>query len=333
MDAGKYHIFRSETDERYLVPRADDPAYIPVLKSLIEETGADLVSIHQSAELLPVSMARDGLGARVLLPDHRSIEICDNKYLSYSAWHAAGLPVPRTVLIQSEADLRRAFTELGDNLWLRSIVGSGGRDALPVEDYDTALRWIAGKSGWGSFTAAVRLSTRSFAWESIWCDGELLVAQGRWRLLWEYGTRSPSGVTGITGAGKTGSTAELDAISEQAILAIDSKPHGIFSVDITLGFDGQPNLTEINCGRFFTTHQFFTELGLNMPYIFVKTALGERPAEFSRDVNIAPDEMVWIRGMDTEPVLTTTTAVQSVEDELERRKIRFGITSPGIAPR
>ena len=326
MDAGKYHILRSETDEQYLVPRADDPAYIPVLRSIVEETGADLLSVHQSAELVVISRNRDRIGTRVMMPDHCAVETCDDKYLSYRAWQAAGLPVPRTILLHSENDLRRAFDELGSKLWIRSTVGSGGRDALPVDDFGTALQWIESKSGWEAFTAAVRLSTQSFAWESVWCDGELLVAQGRWRLLWEFGSRSPSGVTGITGAGKTGSTAELDAISEKAILAIDPRPHGIFSVDVTLDVEDKPNLTEINCGRFFTTHQFFTELGLNMPYIFVKTALGERPAEFHRDINIVPSDMVWIRGMDCEPILTSTAAVQAVEDELERRRFRFGFT-------
>lgn len=326
VDAGNYHILRSETDERYLVPRAEDPAYIPVLKSVIAETGADVVSVHQSAELVPISKNRDALGAAVMLPGHKSIETCDNKYLSYQAWDAAGLPVPRTILLDSENDLTKAFDELGSSIWIRSIVGSGGRDALPVDDYETALQWIDSKSGWGSFTAAVRLSPRSFTWESVWCDGELMVAQGRWRLLWEYGNRSPSGVTGITGVGKTGSSAELDAISEQAILAIDPKPHGIFSVDITLDMNGHPNLTEINCGRFFTTHQFFTELGLNLPYIFVKTALGERPPVFCRDINILPDDMVWIRGMDCEPILATTAEIQAGEAELSRRKSRLGIT-------
>jgi hypothetical protein len=34
--------------------------------------------------------------------------------------------------------------------------------------------------------------------------------------------------------------------------------------------------TEINVGRFFTTHQFFTALGLKLPYICVKLAFGSR---------------------------------------------------------
>lgn len=327
VDAGKFHIFRSQTDERHLVPRADNPMYIPVLREIVEETGADLISVHQSAELMAISAARNALGTDVMLPDHESIAVCDDKFASYQAWRKAGLPVPGTVLIESSADIDLAFQELGRHLWIRSVVGSGGRDALPVDDAETAQHWISSHSGWGRFTAATRLSNQSFGWESIWCDGELLVAQGRWRIYWEFGSRSPSGVTGITGAGITGSTPDLDLLSEQAILAIDPRPNGIFSVDITLDKNGCPNLTEINCGRFFTTHQFFTALGLNMPYIFVKAAFGEALPQYRRTINPLPDGMVWIRGMDREPVLTSVSEVEAVTARLEGRTAARGSKS------
>ena len=57
----------------------------------------------------------------------------------------------------------------------------------------------------------------------------------------------------------------VDDIAQRAIRAINPEPSGIFGVDLTYDRDGVPNPTEINIGRFFTTHQFFTAAGLNMP--------------------------------------------------------------------
>jgi hypothetical protein len=93
------------------------------------------------------------------------------------------------------------------------------------------------------------------------------------------------------------------------VLAIDPEPHGLFGVDLTYDRDGVPNPTEINVGRFFTTHQFFTALGVNLPWAYLKLAYGEPPPPFPRPLNPAPSGMVWVRGVDFEPVLATTAEV------------------------
>ena len=319
VDADKYTIHRSETDEKHLVPRASRSEYIPVLRSVIEETSAELVCVQHSSEMLAISAARNELGARVFLPSHRSLEICEDKFSSQQIWSAADLPVPATVLIKDEDDLKKAFTDIGPSLWIRATTGSGGRGALPVDDFDYAREWIDSHKGWGEFTAAERLEKQTITWQSLWKNGELLVAQGRKRLYWEFGNRAPSGVTGVTGTGVTVSDPVLDDIAHRAVLAIDSQPDGIFGVDLTYDAEGTPNLTEINCGRFFTTHQFFTDAGLNMPDLFVRAALDLELPTIEPRVNPLPEGLLWIRGMDREPVLTTVGAVEDQVKELENR--------------
>jgi hypothetical protein len=61
-------------------------------------------------------------------------------------------------------------------------------------------------------------------------------------------------------------------------MAIDKHPQGLFGVDLAYDQGWHTNPTEIYIGRLFTTHQFFTELGLNMPYIFTKLAYGRKIA-------------------------------------------------------
>jgi len=107
----------------------------------------------------------------------------------------------------------------------------------------------------------------------------------------------------MTGVGKTISRKDLDTISEKAILAIDKNPNGIFGVDLKENANGVPCPTEINIGRFFTTIQFFTELGFNMPDIYIKLALGKKIPKIEKKYNPLPTDYYWLRSADAEPRL------------------------------
>jgi hypothetical protein len=114
--------------------------------------------------------------------------------------------------------------------------------------------------------------------------------------------------------------AQLDEIATRAVLAIDPRPNGLFGVDLTYDAAEVPNPTEINVGRFFTTHQFFTALGLNLPEVYVRLAFGEPPPPIERRYNPLPEGKVWVRGVDFEPVLTSVEEVQRHVAALEELK-------------
>ncbi len=157
----------------------------------------------------------------------------------------------------------------------------------------------------GDFMAAEMLTPDSVTWLSIWWEGELIVAQTRVRKGWTHGSRTVSGVTGVTKVGQTFSDPVVDEIAIATVKAITDSPHGIFGVDMTYDKQGLPNPTEINISRFFTTILFFTEAGLNMPGIMKDLVLyGKRPV-LSRKINPLPDGLLWLRGMDTLPRLFT----------------------------
>jgi carbamoyl-phosphate synthase large subunit len=319
-DADEFLLMRAETDSRYLVPLASDPAYLEVLNDIIDEERVDLVHAQNDAEVRFLSDHRAEVHARTFLPSAETVLICQDKFLSYERWHAAGLTVPETMVVHSEADLRRAFGDFGGHLWLRDSTGAGGRGALPVHDLDTARSWLDLRQGWGSYTASELLEPETITWMSIWRNGVLVLAQGRKRLYWELSKVSQSGVTGATGAAITVSDPQVDEIAMAAVLAIDPEPDALFGVDLTYDRSGIPNPTEINIGRFFTTHLFFTELGVNMPYVFVKLACDEPLPEIPQKLNPAKPGMVWIRGMDFEPVLVPMSDIESQREDLERRR-------------
>jgi hypothetical protein len=326
-DCNKYYLCRAETDERHLVPEAADPDYLELLCGLVAETGAELIHCQPDQEVAVISANRDRLrtlGARTFLPAHPTIEICQDKLASFLRWKEAGLCVPDTLPIATGEDLDRAFAELGPEIWLRAVVSpGGGKGSLRTRDPSMARAWLDFNCGWGRFTAAESLKRNSVTWTALYKQGELIVAQGRERLYWEFANRAVSGVTGLTGTGVTLANPQLDQLGQQAVAAIDPQPNGIFAVDFTYNCEGVPNPTEINIGRFFTTHLFFTRAGLNLPYLFVKLVFDEPYPAPARRFNPLPSGLAWIRGMDFLPVLTNVEAVERYAAALEARRRRF----------
>jgi hypothetical protein len=308
-------LFLADVDEKYPIPAALDSSYKDALLSMLKKTRPDFIHLQNDYEVRAVSRIRDkvcDLGVNHYLPAEKTVENCVDKERSYRIWHRAGIPVPQTKLLNSPTDLKNAFDAYGDTIWVRAVDGAAGRGALPANDYDFAKIWIDRFNGWGEFTASELLTKDTVTWLSIWHRGELVVAQTRRRLSWNFGNRTLSGVTGITGVGETYSNEIVDRISQEAILSIDTEPHGIFAVDMTYDKSGIPNPTEINIGRFFTTHYFFTKAGLNMPKIYCDIALDGIFPSLGKRINPLADGLIWIRGMDVEPVLTTRGELEAM---------------------
>lgn len=300
----------SKASKRFYVPYANVPEYKSALLRLLTSEKPDLVHFQNDLEIYHASLLRDTItatGTRLFMPDHDVIDTCVHKYKSYLAFKKAGVPVPRNIMIHTEADLRTAFEELGGEtgkIWLRAAsIGGGGKGAIPTNDYAMAKAWLDHYKGWGDFIAAEMLTSNTITWLSIWHKGALIVAQSRERRGWTHGNRTVSGVTGVTKVGVTCENEAATKIAVSAIKAVSDTPHGIFGVDMAYDAAGVPNPTEINISRFFTTVLFFTEAGLNMPEIFKDIALyGEFP-KLEKKINPLPNGLLWLRGMDVPPRL------------------------------
>lgn len=309
-------LMLADVDERHVVPTAMSADYPAKLLKLVAATKPDFIHLQHDFEVRAVGLLRDqlhSLGVKTYLPSNQTIARCVDKSSSYEFWHKAGIRVPATVLVRTEEDLKAAFATFGPTIWLRATEGGGGKGALPANNYDFAKLWIDRFNGWGHFTAAELLTPRSVTWMSLWHEGELVVAQTRRRRSWNFGDRTLSGVTGITGVGETAADPEVDRISLESIRAIDDRPHGIFSVDLTYDQGGIPNPTEINIGRFFTTHYFFSRAGLNFPRIYCDIALKGVLPKLANKLNPLPNGLLWIRGMDVEPALVTAAELEALE--------------------
>ncbi len=303
----------SSAKRRYIVPYADEDNYKEELLKLLRKERPDFIHFQNDLEVYHASLIRDDIeavGTKVFMPEHSVIETCVDKWKSWKAFKAAGLVVPENIFINNEADLQKAFRELSDNngnIWLRAnSMGGGGVGSIPTADYNMAKAWIDRNHGWGNFIAAQMLTSETVTWLSIWWHGELIVAQTRKRTGWVHGNRSVSGVTGVTKVGTTWSDDTVTKIALQSVKAVSDTPHGIFGVDMTYDINGIPNPTEINISRFFTTVLFFTKAGLNMPVIYKDLALYNEVPKFDKMINPLPDNLMWFRSMDREPLLMTS---------------------------
>ena len=319
-DCSKFYIMRAETDENHLVPRANEADYFDIMNDIIDETKAEFMHIQNDVEMRILSRNREKLRINKFLPTKKTVEVCLDKLESYKHWKAAGIKQPETKLLRNEEDLKEAFEEFGNKIWIRDTSGAGGSGSIAVSNFQIAKSWTDFKGGWGIYTAAECLKEQSITWQSIWKEGELVVAQTRKRLYWELSKLAPSGISGATGTGITVSDEVVDEIAQKAIFAIDKNPNGIFSVDLTYDNEGVPNPTEINIGRFFTTHEFFTRAGLNMPYILVKLVYNEKLPDMPKKLNPLKNDLAWIRGMDFVPIFTDMKSIEENVKKLEQRR-------------
>ncbi len=316
--ADRSDLYCSLAPTKHLLPFASESNYKESLLAALDKTKPDVLHFQNDLEVLIASSFRDEIeatGTKLFMPKHHVIETCTDKYLSYLKFADAGLKVASNTLLSDENELKEAFEFLGDadgKIWIRDArVGGGGKGSLSTRSFSMAKAWIDSANGWGHYLAAQHLTEQTVTWQSIWHDGILIACQGRKRFGWIHGNRSASGVTGVTQVGETFSDDMLDELSKKAVLAVDDSPHGLYGVDFTLDHEGIPNPTEINISRFFTTIRFFTEAGFNMPEIFADLALGRSPNPRQNLINPLANGLLWLRGMDRQPVLTDRNAFLS----------------------
>ncbi len=306
-DANRWHLPLGLTDEIYLIPPAkqiDD--YLAALDRIVADEGIDVIFPTHPVEVRAISAHRERFGTATLLPAHQAILCGQNKYDSYVRWEEAGLPLPKTYLLETPADVDRAFDELGTRpVWVRGagVPGAGiGVASLPCRDRKGALAWIEYWEGWGGMAASEYLPGDNLTWLGVYRDGELIATQTRERYEYVIPHVSPSGITGAPAVSRTVSRVDVNEIGEAAVPVIDPHPNGAYFVDLKGNDDGVPCITEVNVGRFGTTIHFYTEAGFNFPRLYVQLALGQDP-KLGRVRNQLDEGMTWVRTLDCGPVL------------------------------
>lgn len=312
-----YDLMLCNAHKKYLVPHSTSDEYKEKFLEILRNEKPHMIHFQHDLELFIALKFRqeiENLGIKLFVPDYETIETCVYKYKSWKKFKEAGIKVPENIIINDENDLKVSFEKLGDEngmVWFRSmLIGGGGKGSFPTNDFNEAYEWISKHNGWGNFVAAELLTKRSVTWLSIWNKGDLVIAQSRKRNGWAHSSLSISGVTGVTKIGETFSDKKVDEIAIKAVKAVSKIPHGIYGVDMTYDKNDIPNPTEINISRFFTTIEFFARAGLNMPLILKNLCICDELPNLKEKINPLDNGLLWLRGMDCVPKLTTLNELQ-----------------------
>ena len=306
-DCDRFNIHQMLTHERALVPRAADRArYVAAMERCCREYGVEMILPSNAIEVRALAESRGEISVPLFLPSVQALDIAHSKWASWQVWDRAGLPVPRTHLLEGPEDLERAFDEVETRpLWVRGagIPGRGiGVASLPCEELGVARAWIDYWKGWGLMIASEFLPGDNLTWIGLFDRGEVLLSQGRQRIRYVIPHVSPSGITGAPAVCHTIHRQDVNEIGKAAELAIDAQATGVYFADLKCDAQDRPRLTEVNAGRFGTTNHFYAAAGVNFPDAAIRIALGRDVSDL-QPVDALPPDLYWIRTLDCGPVL------------------------------
>jgi carbamoyl-phosphate synthase large subunit len=315
-------LARSLADKNYLIPRADaGAAYIEAINRIAAAEQIDLIMPNNDVEVAPISAHRDQLDADTFLPSHETIELCQDKLILNLHLSRNGIRVAQTYLLNSADEADEVFSrfERSDLLWCRMRKGSGSKGSLPVRDPDQLRFWV---QYWrdmreipeNMFLVCEYLPGRDYAFQSLWKDGELVIAKTCQRLSYLFGATLPSGSSSTPSIGKLVNNPRVNEICTKSVLAVDPKATGMFCIDLKENQEGNPCVTEINIGRFFMITPAFDSVGRhNMAELYLRLAFGEDVAVHvnERFSDVGSDETFLVREIDNEPMVMTTDEIES----------------------
>jgi hypothetical protein len=285
-DHNRHFLNFPDSDVRQVSPRHDSPDFVPLLLKLIKKYGAEFLHPHPSSEARVVSENSDlfnKAGVGTYLP--KASSIMPDKLAIYNALSKCNVAVPKTVAVTRVEDVAGAFSELGASLWIRARSGAGGRLGLKVDDPEQAKLWIElntlqHRAATADFILQEYLPGRDLAFDSLWFKGRLVTSYARERLEYTLKHVSLSGITGTPTIARTLHDEKLNQVGVKAVQALDSEPHGFFSVDLKENAAGEPAVTEVD-GKWHTTaplwgYAFAKALDkpeLNLAYLYLTLGL------------------------------------------------------------
>jgi biotin carboxylase len=159
------------------LPTADDEAYPDAIRDVISRRKVDVVFVNSDGELKVAPKVLEGVDVTTAHPAPAITKICLDKFVTYEHIGPEGNLFPKTVRIDSDEDLVRAFDILGEPLWLRPRIGAGGRGAVAIRSVETARVWIDLWREMGvtlkQWMAQELLPGRNFNWTGLFFDGKL----------------------------------------------------------------------------------------------------------------------------------------------------------------
>lgn len=314
-DASPHYLHLAETNTRLLGPRRDAPGFRDFVNEVVSQHGVDFIFPNNSLDGAWLTRNASHLAAPVFLPSARAFDVGENKWETYQLLIKLGIPAPGTLLVDSPQDLEEALDLFGSPIWVRGsgIPGKGvGVASLPAANLHQATAWVDYWNGWGKMAASQFLPGDNLTWLGVFDGGKLVASQGRQRDAYVIPHVSPSGITGAPAISHTVHRGEINTLGPQVCLAADPHFTGPAFVDFKGNEAGEPQVTEINVGRFGTTHHFYTVAGCNFPQLVLSLAMGLEIPGWAAAQNVLAPDLFWVRTLDAGPALVTATQLKQL---------------------
>jgi len=245
-------------DAHAIVPRIDDPAYLPALQELVAAHDVRLVVPLTDLDQLLLAERRDELDALVLLPDAEVVRRTADKYLTHCFFEARGIPSPPSWL-PDEMPQDLEFPVL-----VKARFGFGSRDIYRAYDRDQ-LAFFLGYSKAESFVQKVCVGDEFSI--DVFCDLESRCLNSIPRTMIE--SKGGESIKGMT-------IKDPELIEFGRLVAEELGIRGPANVQCFRVADGRHEVTDVN-PRFGGAFPLPRAAGSRYPELALALARGERP--------------------------------------------------------
>jgi len=303
-DLDRFNLLSSNSDTKILMSKMEDLEKVDFLNDHIQKLNIDFIHAQPDLEVKFLCEFGHLLKCSVFPHSLSEWDVFANKHFCSINWgEKLDLSFKSFSLIEVTRDPSKwdFLFEPSGKVWCRSITGAGSKAALPITSLEQAKSWAnywveSRGMAMEDFMLSEYLPGREFAVQTFWLDGEIIHSQARERLVYFFGNIMPSGQSSTPAVAMTISEDRVYEIAEQSIKCLVDKPNGIYCVDLKENSLGEIIPMEVNYGRFFTTSDFFSNLGMNSPFSYVNCLRDKK-------INSLPEKIYWIRGLDREPFL------------------------------
>lgn len=276
------------TDEFVVIPRADNPEFLPTLKRIALDRNVQVIMPLVTRELLLFASVQEEwkqLGIQVMVSSLRSLEIANDKGALYSFLQQSGIPVPQFIRVENLAEMEMALHRLGfpeSTVCFKPCKANGSRgfrilhpnpDELHLlfqeKPSHTYIRWndarrILSSGEWPPLLVCEYLPGEEFSVDCLVIPGQepLIVPRRRDRI-----------VQGISTAGTFLNDSEIIDYCKAILIACELT--GNIGIQVKRNHAGAPRILEIN-PRVQGTISAGLGAGVNLPLLAVGHALGKK---------------------------------------------------------
>jgi carbamoyl-phosphate synthase large subunit len=302
----EFSLFEGLYNAYYKLPHVDHPMYEQKFFELVKFENPDVVLVMTDKEAL--YWGDRGNEIKALISPVDFSKIAGNKAHLYQILATHKLVPDFSIFNRHTDDFKKIFQDKFSNqdIWIRCYDegSSSGKGACKIKDYHDAISWFTLNPQIDNYLIAEILPGGNYACNLLYLNGKLMQYATYERLTYFMSHIAPSGITGNISVGKLINDATVLEQSTNAIKVIqdvtNTKPNGIYTVDLKGDKNNFPMITEINLRHTAATSSF-AQGGCNMAAFQVLASLGMEHLIPSEEIQFNSDNRI-LRDIDGIPV-------------------------------